>query len=69
MKLTKLHCSSTDPLHPTTVTNVLRDKGRPYRNRLEWSTARSCFEAYTARVFVPEDAEGVEVAGIRDLTA
>jgi hypothetical protein len=69
MQLLELHRSSADPLHPALVSNVLRDKSGPDRDRVERSTTRSGFEADTARVYVPEDAERVAKLAVGDLTS
>ena len=68
VQLSELNGSSADPFHPTSVSDVLRDESSPDGNRLERSTTSCGFEAYAARVLVPEDTESMAIHCIRDFT-
>lgn len=69
MELAELDGGSTNAPHPFTVTDVLCNESRPNGNCLQRSAAGGRLEAYTARVFVSEDTEGVAEACVGDLTA
>jgi hypothetical protein len=68
MQLPKLNRGMSNSPHPFSLPNVLGNKGSPDRNGLQWPAASTCLEAYTARVFITENTEGVEVGAILDLT-
>ena len=68
MQLPKLNRGMSNSPHPFPLPNVLGNKGSPDRNGLQWPAASTCLEAYTARVFITENTEGVEVGAILDLT-
>ena len=69
MKLSELDRLRVHSLHPTLVTHVLGDEGRPDGDRLQWPAPWRGLEAYAARVRIPENAECVQVRTVLDLSA
>lgn len=64
MQLAELHRLAADALHPAALADVLCDEGSPDGHRVHGASAGCGFEADAAGVFVTEDAEGVQGAGV-----
>lgn len=62
VQFAELNNALSHTLHPPRITNVLRDKGGPDRNRLHRAASSGNLKTYAARVAVTEYAKCMQVS-------
>jgi hypothetical protein len=69
MQLAELDRGRPNLLHPAFMANVLRNESGPNGDGLARPTTGCGLETHATRSLVPEDAEGMQVLRVRDLTS